>query len=120
GASTARNGVGGASAWRSMNGYNAPGSVAGGARGATGGGQQATQSNYRSGAQQGSYATSPQNRAPAQQPLRMNPQIVQQRGNTATPSSTPNNRPAQAPAQAQRSAPAPAQHSAPAPSHGGG
>jgi hypothetical protein len=116
GASAARNGVGGASTWRSMNGYNA-----GAARGAAGGGQ-AAQSNYRSGAQQGSYATSPQNRAPSQQPLRMNPQIVQQRGNTSTPSSTSGNRPAptQAPAQTQHSAPAPAQHSAPAPSHGGG
>jgi hypothetical protein len=108
----ARGNAGGAPAWRSMNGYNS----ASGAAGATAGrgAAAAPQSNYRynngaqggvqggaqTGSRQGSYAASPQNRAPAQQqPLRMNPQIVQQRS---------------APSQA------PAQHSAPAPSHSSG
>jgi len=98
--------AGAAPAWRSMNGYNA----GGGARGAAG---ASPQGNYRSngGAQQGSYAT-PANRAPAQQqPLRMNPPIVQPRGSSSTA-----NRSAPAQAPAQRSAPAPA----PSRSSGGG
>jgi hypothetical protein len=107
GASASRSGAGATSQWRNLNG-NTPGATQGAAgRGAT----AAPQSNYRynnapqgaaqAGAQNGArYATTPQSRAPAQQqPLRMNPQIVQQR---SAPSS------------------APAQHSAPAPSRGGG
>ncbi|HEY1754814.1 MAG TPA: DUF6600 domain-containing protein [Bryobacteraceae bacterium] len=118
GANTAaRSGAGTAPAWRTMNGYNAGGTSASTARGTPG--ANGAQSNYRGGAQQGSYATSPQGRAPAQQqPLRMNPQIVQQRSAT----------PYQAPAPAQHSAPAPARgggmsapsHGGGAPSHGGG
>src|SRR5579863_242916 len=110
-----RGNAGAAPAWRSMNGYNA----GGGARGAGGtpgtGGAGAPQSNYRNngGARQGSYGATPQNRAPQQQPLRMNPQIVQQRGSTPAPTV---NRSAPAQAPAQRSAPAPA----PSHSSGGG
>jgi hypothetical protein len=115
-ASAARTGGGSAPAWRSLNGYNAgagagargasganPSLQSGGARGATGANGSA-QSNYRSGAQ-GSYATP--NRTPQQQqPLRMNPPIVQ-RGSSPSSSGS------------SRSAPAPAR-SAPAPSRGGG
>jgi len=96
GATAARSGAstsaGTASQWRSLNG-NTPSAAGRGPTAAT------PQSNYRynnvpqgaaqAGAQgparSGGYATPPQNRAPAQQPLRMNPQIVQQRSAPAAP-----------------------------------
>jgi len=125
-ANASRGGAGGAApAWRSLNGYNAPGGTArGGAPGAASGANP--QSNYRNnnGSPQGGNAGSA-NRAPAQQqPLRMNPSIVQQRGNSPTPapSSSGRSAPAQA-APAQRSAPAPAPSRSgggSAPSRGGG
>ena len=111
GASASRSSAGATPAWRSLNGNN-PGGAAG-ATAARGVGGQAAPSNYRynGGSQQGAYATQSRT-ATQQQPLRMNPRIVQERGNsTAAPSRSA--------APAQRSA-APAQRSAPAPSRGGG
>jgi len=112
-AAAARGNAGAAPAWRSMNGYNAA-SAARGTPGSTAGTGQAAQSNYRSGTQQGSYANSQQNRAPTQQPLRMNAPIVQQR------SSSPSQAPAQAPAQHSAPASAPAHSSGGGGAHGGG
>lgn len=118
---SARSGASGASQWRSLNG-NTPGNAG---RGAT----APPQSNYRynsaprnntpqAGAQNaarpGGYATAPQSRAPAQQqPLRMNPPIVQQRGNYSGSSSSSTGRSAPAPAPSRSSGGS-------APSRGGG
>ena len=106
-----------ASGWRPLTG-----NAAGGQGGRTGGAGQGAQSNYRynngapassqQGGSQHPYATSAQpNRGPAQQqPLRMNPPIVQERGNSSSSSSSGRSAPA----------PAPSRSGGGAPSRGGG